>query len=212
MNEQQIIKKKILSQKWFQSLFGSLIIIAILGGFIFWYTNIGQVKTDNASIVAPIINLAPLNMGTLEEVYVKAGDRVVAYTPIAKVGNEIITSKVSGIISSISNTQGQVYPAGSPVASMINLKEERVVGQIDEDKGLADIKTGDLATFTVDAYGSKRYEGIVDEVSPTAHQGDIVFNISDKRETKQFDVKIKFDIEKYPELKNGMSAKINIFK
>ena len=203
---------KIYNKPWFRSVAGSAVIIFILFAFAYYYTTIGQIKTENASVVAPIINLSPMSMGTLEEVYVKVGDKVSPYTPIAKVGNEIITSKVTGIISSVSNTEGQVYQAGSPIASMINLEKERVVGQIDEDKGFADIKIGNPAVFTIDAFGTKQFIGVVDEISPTAHQGDIVFNISDKREIKQFDVKIKFDIEKYPELKNGMSARISIFK
>ena len=210
MNEQ--IKIKLSEKPWFKSTIWSLIIILILALFTFWYTMMGQVKTEDASIVAPIINLSPINMGALEEVYVKVGDHVMPYAPIAKVGNEIITAKVEGDISVINNVPGQVFPAGSTVASMVNTNEARLVGQIDEDKGLADIKAGDLVTFTIDAFGSKKYVGIVEAVSPSAHQGDVVFSISDKREEKQFDVKVKFDIKKYPELKNGMSARLNIFE
>ena len=66
--------------------------------------------------------------------------------------------------------------------------------------------------FTVDAYGAKEYHGVVDSVSPTARTSDIVFSISDKREEKQFDVKVKYDIYAYPELKNGMSVKMWIYK
>jgi hypothetical protein len=95
---------------------------------------------------------------------------------------------------------------------MFDPNELRVIGQIDEDKGLSDVKVGQDVEFTVDAYGSKKYTGIVDEISPVSREGDVVFNISDKREVKQFDVKVRFDISKYPELKNGMSAKMWIKK
>jgi len=61
------------------------------------------------------------------------------------------------------------------------------------------------------AFGSKKYYGVVDEVSLTPHSGDIVFNISDKRQVNQFDVKIRYNIKQYPELKNGMSAKVWIY-
>jgi len=67
-------------------------------------------------------------------------------------------------------------------------------------------------SFTVDAFGSRKFQGIVDEISPTARQEDIVFNISDKRQTNQFDVKIRFDVSAYPEIKNGMSAKVWIYQ
>jgi len=69
-----------------------------------------------------------------------------------------------------------------------------------------------LASFTVDAFGSKKFFGIVDEISPISDQSGIVFNISDKREVKQFDIKVRFDIKAYPQLKEGMSAKIIIYK
>jgi len=64
----------------------------------------------------------------------------------------------------------------------------------------------------VDAFGSKTYKGVVDEVSPTSNQSDVVFNISDQRPTNQFEVKVRFDPTLYPELKNGMSAKIWVYK
>jgi hypothetical protein len=51
----------------------------------------------------------------------------------------------------------------------------------------------------------------VDEVSPTSEQGSVVFDISDQRPTNQFDVYVRFDPSKYPELKNGMSARIWVY-
>ncbi len=71
---------------------------------------------------------------------------------------------------------------------------------------------GDPATFTVDAFGAKQYRGIVDEVSPTSRASGAIFDISDQRPTNEFDVYVRFDPEKYPELKNGMSARIWVYK
>ena len=95
---------------------------------------------------------------------------------------------------------------------MINKDQERIVGKIDENKGLSDIKIGQVATFTVDAFGGKKFEGIVDEVSPISNESGVVFNISDKRQIKQFNIKIRFDVDAHPEFKEGMSAKITIYK
>ena len=95
---------------------------------------------------------------------------------------------------------------------MINKDSEKVVGKIDENKGLSDIKVGQIATFTVDAFGNKEFHGVVDEISPISDQSSVVFSISDKRQVKQFAVKIKFDIASHPEFKPGMSAKITIYK
>ena len=87
----------------------------------------------------------------------------------------------------------------------------RVVGSIDENKGLDEIHVGQKATFTVDAFGSKTYVGTVDEISSTADDTGVVFSISDKRPTEKFDIKVNFDQAAYPELKNGMSAKITVY-
>ena len=52
----------------------------------------------------------------------------------------------------------------------------------------------------------------MDSISPTSRESGIVFNISDKRETQEFDVSVRYDVDAYPELRNGMSAKIVIQK
>jgi len=98
------------------------------------------------------------------------------------------------------------------VATMIDPTQLRVMGNLDEDKSLNQIKVGDPATFTVDAFGSQQFKGVVDEISPTSEAGSVVFNISDQRPTNQFAVYVRFDPAQYPELKNGMSARILIYK
>jgi multidrug resistance efflux pump len=94
---------------------------------------------------------------------------------------------------------------------MIDPNELRVVGTIDENKGLSEIKVGNVASFTVDAFGNKKFTGVVEEVSPTSKESGVTFSISDKREIKQFTVKIKYDTLAFPDFKNGMSAKIKIY-
>ena len=208
---EEVIKKSIFSKPWFQSLAGIIILVLLLAGFFVWKITIGKIKTDNASINTPIINLSPSILGILEDIYVNVGDNITANTQVAKVGNEIITSKVNGIVVSVNHQEGQIFTPGQSVISMVNVDEERVVANIDENKGLENIKIGQPVIFTVDTFGSKKYEGIIDEISPVSDDSSVVFSISDKRATKQFDVKIRFDITKYPELKVGMSAKITIF-
>ena len=58
-------------------------------------------------------------------------------------------------------------------------------------KDMDNIKVGDPATFTVDAFGSEQFKGIVDEVAPTSEQSSVVFNISDERPTNQFAVYVR---------------------
>jgi multidrug resistance efflux pump len=204
--------KKMGKNVWVLNILIGLIIIGVVSGIAYWAISRGQIGTDNAHIYAPQINLAPQGTGILQEVMVREGDIVTENTIVARVGDELIKTQVGGIITSVQNNVGKIFSHGETVVSMYDQNELRVVGQFDEDKGLSDIRIGQLATFTVDAFGAKQYEGIVDEISETAHQGDVVFNISDKRETKQFDVKIYFNKDQYPELKNGMSAKLLIYK
>jgi len=62
----------------------------------------------------------------------------------------------------------------------------------------------------VDAFDSKQFTGTVEEISQTSDQSSVVFSISDKRDEKNFSIKVKYD--NYPELLNGMSAKAWIYK
>jgi multidrug resistance efflux pump len=189
-----------------------IIIVASIGGFIAWKIISSTVYIENSSISAPVTSLAPIAGGTLEEVFVNVGDEVLQSAPIARVGNELIKAPSAGEILSVSTNIGADFGPGQAVATMINPDDLRVIGQVEEDKGLSDIKVGQNAVFTVDAFGSKQYPGIVDQINPTSDTGDIVFNISGTRQEMNFDVKVRFDVNQYPELKNGMSAKLWIYK
>ncbi len=189
-----------------------VIVLAGIGGLIYWNVVSQRVYIENASVSAPVANLSPLVGGTLQEVFVNVGDQVQNSAPIARVGNELIKAKSAGQILSLNNDIGASFGPGQVVATMINLDDLRVVGQVEEDKGLSQIEVGQNAIFTIDAFGSKEYQGIVDEISPTSDAGDIVFNISNTRQEMNFDVKVRFDTAQYPELKNGMSAKLWIYK
>jgi multidrug resistance efflux pump len=194
---------------------GALVVIFAVGGGLYWYVNAKTVYIDLSQITAPLIDLSPVNSGVLEAVYVNVGDDVAINTPVARVGDEIVKAKVAGEIVSVDNNIGEYVNAitgQGTVASMIDPTQLRVVGNIDENKGLADVQVGDAATFTVDAFGSQVFKGVVDEVSPTSNQSDVVFNISDQRPTNQFAIKVRFDPAQYPQLKNGMSAKIWVYK
>ena len=196
---------------WVRTGIVVLLIACIAGGFIYWKITSARVAVDSASIEAPLINLAPSEPGTLNEVYVQVGDQVNQNAAVARVGNELIKTTVAGVIVSLTQNIGAQVNPNQPVATMIDPSALRVVGSVDENKGLDRIAVGDPVIFTVDAFGSKQYSGIVDEGSPTSEQSGIVFNISGQREVKQFDVKARFDTSAYPELKNGMSARMWIY-
>ncbi len=196
---------------WIRTGIAVVVIAAASTGLIYWRVTSARVYVDSASIEAPLIDLSPSSPGTLEDVYVKVGDEVAQNTIVARVGNELVETQVAGIIVSVPENIGAQVDPTKPVATMIDPTQLRVVGEVDEDKGLDRIQVGDLVVFTVDAFGSKQYSAIVDEISPTSQQSQIVFNISDQRQVQQFDVKARFDTTTYPELKNGMSARMWIY-
>ncbi len=106
---------------------------------------------------------------------------------------------------------GSYFSPGQSVASVVADQEMKVIGQIEETKGLSSIKAGQRATFSVDAFPGKTYEGVVDQVSAVSDDSGIVFSISDARPMKKFDVKVRFNVNMYPELKSGMSAKLTVY-
>jgi multidrug resistance efflux pump len=186
-----------------------LILLAIAGVITAYLVYADRtIYIENSDIEAPEIDLAATTPGVLNDMLVKVGDSVTANEVVARVGDELLKTKVAGVVTKAEASVGQSYPAGQAVVAMIDPTQLRIVGHLDENKGLNRIKVGQYATFTVDAFGSKQYTGIVDEISPQARSGDIVFTISDKRQEQVFDVKIRFDTTLYPELKDGMSARI----
>ena len=188
----------------------------LIGGCVFgiyYYVSSKYVYVDLSVIEAPVISLVPSNSDILQAVFVNNGDSVVANQPIARVGNQIVKSKVAGVIVSVNQNIGQfenVLGGQAIVATMIDPTQLRVVGQLDEDKGLVDIKVGDVAKFTIDTFGSKEYYGVVDQVGETS-EASVVNNIFNQRPTNKFNIYVRFDPERYPELKSGMSARIWVY-
>lgn len=193
-------------------VFAIFVISTIVGGIIYYQISTSRIYVDSSIIEAPIISLGPTAPGILTNVFVKEGQSVLPNTIVAEVGNQTIKSKTRGIITHIQNTPGQLVTSRNAIVKMIDPRELRVVGHLEEDKGLRYVKVGQKVIFTVDAFGSKKYTGFVDEVSPTSRTSDIVFTISSKREEQEFDIKVKFNPTEYPELKNGMSARMWIYK
>jgi multidrug resistance efflux pump len=204
-------KKGIFTKSWVQSLTGIIIIILAVLGVLFYKSISSYVSIDNSTVSSPIISITPETQGILDEVYVKEGDQVTAGQPLARVNSQILTAKIDGIILYVNNTPGQVFNPSTAVVKMIDPKESRILANIKENEGLSKINVGNPVTFTVDAFGSKKYIGIVEEVSPTSNDSSVVFNISDSRQIKEFTVKVKYDVSLYKEFKNGMSAKIKVY-
>lgn len=190
-------------------------IVLVLGGgiagFTYWRVSSQTVYVENSLISAPLVSLSPVSAGVLKALYVQVGDTVTPLEPVALVGDNLVKTRTGGTIVSVQNDIGSVFAAGESVAQMVDPSTLRVVGEVDENKGLSRIRVGDAVVFTVDAFGSEQFKGVVDEISPTSNQSGVVFNISNERQVQKFDVKVRFDTSRYPELKNGMSARMWIY-
>lgn len=192
---------------------GLILIVAIaIGGGVYWKISSNQVYIEKGEISAPQIDLSSQNGGILETLMVKEGDMVEKNQPVAQVGNEVVRSREDGLVIRVQNKIGKIFNHGEAVVSIIKPSDLRVLGTIGEDKGLKDIKVGQRVVFTADAFGNKEYQGFVDEVSPSSKDKGLSFSISDKRATSDFVIKVRFNSDVYPELKDGMSAKIWVYK
>ena len=203
-------KKGMFSKPWAQSVLALVIIFGALGGFVYWLSIKDIVYVENSYLDAPITNISATTAGTLNQIFVNEGDTIVANQAVALVGSQIIYSQEGGIVSSAPKIVGDYYNPGQTIVSVVVNNKMRVVGSLEENKGLDSVVSGQRVTFSVDAFPGKSYEGTVDDVSPVSSDTGVVFSISDKRPIKKFDIYVNFDTNAYPELKSGMSAKLYI--
>jgi multidrug resistance efflux pump len=207
--------KKIVSlfkNKKFLKIFGLVLLVVLLAvGYIVYQLLNGRVFIDDSLIQAPIITISPSESGKVQEMDVNEGQYVQKGDQLAIVGSETLRADTDGLIVSAPDETGSSVDSQTALIQMIRTVDLRVAGTIDENKGLNEIKVGQIVSFTVDAYPGQTFWGYVDEVSPTAKATQISFSISNQRPTQQFVVYAKYDAAKYPQLKNGMSAKMTVY-
>jgi len=188
-----------------------LVVLGISLGAYYWYTISQRVYSDKAEIFAPLIILSPDQPSVLQKILVKNGEQVVVNQAVAKVDQgDFVRAKTDGVVVSTNDQVGKLFSPGEPVVTMINPDDLRLIVHVAENKGLNSIAVGQKVLFTVDAFDSKEFNGTVEEISQTSDESSVVFSISDKRDEKNFSVKVKYN--GYPELLNGMSAKAWIYR
>jgi multidrug resistance efflux pump len=203
--------KKAINSKIGKLVITLLIVIIIVGGTIFYIKKNNRVYTDSAQAQVTVTSIAPDASGRLLDVSVNEGQMVKKGDVLATTDSSIVKAYTDGLIVKINKEIGTIFSTQTPVVEMVNTNEMRIVGEIDENKGLDQIKIGQPVSFSIDALAGKTFWGYVDEISPSANQNQLSFSISNSRVVKQFNVYVKFDTSKYPEIKNGMSAKMTIF-
>ncbi len=189
-----------------------LLAVGMAAGYFVWQDMQSKVYIEKAEISAPIISIGPSMPGTLEKLYVQPGDSVSQGQKLAMVDNETITARTQGVVIGVDNVPGQYVGPSTPVVTMFDRRQLRLVGRVQEDKGLKDIQPGQRVVFTVDAFPGREFNGSVESIAESARQSDIVFSISDQREEREFEVTAVFDVNAYQELKNGMSAKMWVYR
>lgn len=201
----------IKNPRFLRPILGVLFVLVILGIFIFFEKKRDRVFVDNSLIEAPVVNVTSINPGKLAEIDVYEGEKVKKGDVLAVVGTDTLRADTDGLIIMANKQIGGTMTVQNPVVQMINLSEMRVAGTIDENKGLNKIKVGQAVSFTIDALPGKTFWGYIDEVSSTAKQTQLTFSISSERPVQQFEVYTRFDTLLYPEIKNGMSAKMTVY-
>jgi multidrug resistance efflux pump len=190
---------------------GLVLIALIVGVYIYLQNTIGRILIDKSLIQAPIITVSPSLPGKVQEIKVKEGQTVSCGDILAVVGSETLHAQTDGLIISASDLTGSAVNQATPLIQMIRPINIRVVGTIDENKGLNDIKVGQAVSFTVDALPANTYWGYIDEIAPSANPAAFSFSSSSERPTQQFTVYAKFSSAIYANIKNGMSAKMVVY-
>lgn len=208
----QVAKPKAAWRKYTAPVLVLFALVLAGGGLWFFIDQSKYVYTDNAAVSAPLIQLTPTAAGVLKSVLIQEGDTLRAHQPVARVGEQMITTQVAGTAITVKQDIGANYNAGQSVVTMIQPDQLQIIAHLEEDKGLNDVHVGQDALFTIDAYGSTQFHGKVEEVADTSDSGDIVFDISDKREEQNYQIKIDYDHAANPPFQNGMSAKVWIIK
>lgn len=202
--------QKLKNPKVLKRLGIGLTIILIVVAILYFEKTRGRVYVDNSLVAAPISSLAP-TAGTLSEMDVYEGQKIKKGDQLAIVSGQPLYADADGIVIMASNQLGSSVGPTTPIVQLINPNDMRIAGTIDENKGLSDIHVGQVSSFTVDALPGQTFWGYVDEISPSAKTTALSFSISSERPTQQFVVYVRFDANKYPIIKNGMSAKLTVY-
>ena len=202
-------------ERRFRRLLPATVAIVVVGlallGYQAWQGT-KRVELEDAAIRAPQVNLIARSGGELKQVYASVGDDVPAHRPVARVGNEVISPDVPGTVVSIRDDIGANIAPGTMVAGLIDRSDLRAVGLVDEDGGLSDLRLGQRAKVELDAFPDRTFTGYVEEISRRPSDQAVNFAISDRDEARQYEVKVRLDGSPDPELRQGLSAEVEVTK
>jgi HlyD family secretion protein len=82
----------------------------------------------------------------------------------------VIKAPISGIVSSVSTQEGETVAASFAAPTFVTIVQDNaleLVAMVDETD-IANVRPGDPVTFTVEAYASREFSGMVERIDPTA--------------------------------------------
>ena len=166
--------------------------LIVAGGSLFgyrsWYNSAHFVSTDNAKVVADLIQVGSLNAGRILRMNVELGAPVTEGQIIAIIDIPTVVSKSdttntsklgyrdvqdqfvevlaprSGVVAARWAKAGDTVPAGQPIVTLMDAREVWVVANIDEGK-IGKIQLGQQVDVRVDTLG-RTVSGRVDTISP----------------------------------------------
>ncbi len=170
----------------------SVLALVIVGGSLFgyrsWYNSSHFVSTDNAKVVADLVQVGSLNAGRILRMEVDLGSPVTEGQLIAIVDIPAVISKSdttntaklgfrdvqdqfvevlaprSGVVAARWAKAGDTVPAGQPIITLMDAREVWVVANIDEGK-IHKVRLGQLVDVRVDTLG-RTVSGTVATISP----------------------------------------------
>ena len=202
---------KIKNPKVLRIMLVVIVAVLLIGGYVGYQLLRDRVSIDDSLVQAPISSISPEVPGKIMDLKVYEGEKVKKGDVLAIVGTNSLNAYQDGLIVSTDNAIGSIASSQTPVVQMINFSDMRIAGTIDENKGLDKVRIGQVVSFTVDALPGQTFWGYVDEISPTAKQTQLQLSVSSERPTQQFLVYAKFNAYSYPQIKNGMSAKMAVY-
>lgn len=203
--------QKIRQPKVFQTLISLLLVILLVGASVYYLKIQNRMFLENSVVNTPVTTLSPTVIGKLKQILVTEGQSISKGDAVAIVGSEVIHAYADGVVTMTDKQIGSIVTPQTPVVQTVNLNEMRIDGTIDENKGLSQVKIGQVVSFTIDAYPGQTFWGYVDEIGQTAKVSSLSFSISSERPVQQFEIFAHFDAQHNPQIKNGMSAKMTIF-
>lgn len=215
-------------------------IAIIVGASWFAYSSLSSsrqfVSTDNAEIVAELVQVGSSNAGRITVIYVDVGASVVEGQVIATVNIPTAISRSaitdttrigfrdvqeqradvlaprSGVIAARWSNEGDIVPAGQRIITLMDPKEVWVEATIDEDK-IRRVRPGQAVEVDVETLGRKlagRVETVWPVTTASLSASPPGSTSSDLKAVERVvPIRIRLD-EDHPSLIPGSSAKIKI--